>query len=302
MPKLYELLPFVLRWRDNLARGANPKGMVKILADIVEQELGITEGEIAGLKTLTDVDSIQLSLLPMLLELVGGGIDAEWSEEKQRMVAKAVTLLYHAKGMHSSWESRLRLYTETGRFGWEMWKHEVYEAEGNYSPYQDYDHPLKAARFGLSTSKTVYSPVDFDSELSGEKVIDPVRPVHVLPIRAASLSYPNDSVENASDSQDGSAVGSIFDAAPGLDDPGLYLFVCGVDGLEIQQSCVGFCEVSCQAGCTLSACESACQGTCEGLSCQWYCETTCQLSCEYVCMTSCAAGLCQTACMAVAQT
>jgi len=252
MFRLYQLLPAIVRWKDMASRGADVQGVLERVVDAFEEVVVDVESDIERLGNEADVDSIQLRLFPFLVHLVGGQIDAEWSATKRRVVAKTLVSLWRNKATHPSWRAWLQANEAVAHDGWELWKSEIYEAECDYAPYQDYWHPYKAARWDFVDSDD-WTRVSFADSLIGEQLIEVFRPIHVLPRRGIRIQHPSDPLSLASGAFEGTVLGLFPDTAPVLTDPGTYVSppdVCGTSGLELTINCTAFCETACQTACT----------------------------------------------------
>lgn len=302
MLNLYQLLPYWVRLRDNELKGPAVEGAIEQAFYAFQQEAETDESLIAGLLDLVNPDSVRATLLAFLARIVAGTgfVKGDWNDGRRRMVLKALVLLFRDKSTHPSWRALLQVNDEAAHDGWEMWKHQLRE-EDDYSSVENGGHRIKSARFRLVDS-AAYTPVAWADELSGEAVVDPFRPIHVLPLRSLTEQVEADNASHPAETCLGVAGAAIADDAHIFGDTGTYVDEpCGSEGAEIVLTCVGFCETICQLSCT-TACQTACQvGPCEMVGCMTFCQLNCQNACEWTCQTACE-GVCETVCMTVCQT
>lgn len=281
---IYNLLPYILRFRDHLASsGVKDEGNVELWCQCVDEIINDFSEDIEGIRDLEDLDRCPIQFLPLLSRLLGVRPSPDWSEAKKRMFLKAAWVLWRIGGTRQSWVSTLNIRGWTGYFPWELWKSKIYE-EFDYALYPDYDHRYKAARVDIRTPTQnvqpprhgIFSPKDY---------VEPYRPIHVT-LRYDGTSYKY--VAEAPGISDGDDLGDpsqvIFEDLEQID------YSIEAD-YSISFSCIGSCETSCQTQCT-TTCEVTCEyGTCE-TSCESFCEGDCQNICEYDCQTGCE-GTCE---------
>ncbi len=177
--RIYNLLPEIIRTRDQLQKGAEDEGTFQKVIFAVEQVLRETKVDIDGLTDLPDVDETAEEHLPRLAGLLGLSMDGDWSADKQRFFIRSVVALLKLKGTQRSWNAQLKLRGRPGYFPWELWKKDVFEID-DYSLFKDYDHQIKAARVDVRTIVDGDTNPDINNEIAAQSYIESVRPVHVL--------------------------------------------------------------------------------------------------------------------------
>lgn len=296
----YSLLPLVMRLRSETATpNANEESVLQRIVYMLEQEAEVVSDQIDGITDLVQPDECPIAYLPLLARLLGIHYSADWSETKRRLFVKAAGLIWHIKATRLSWTTFLEAHGHEDYFPWELWKSQVYE-EFDYSLWQDYGHPYKAARVDIRR------PWDTTGNhgLFVDSIVEDVRPAHVLLRRPGeyaseeSVTFPTPAdVGYDGEPLDAFLVAATWSDNVGAFDDGSVFFeddypLDGTPGLYIETNCANVtCETSCQGSCT-GSCEMECQyGSCE-VACQTFCQQNCQLSCEYSCQAACE-GTCE---------
>lgn len=313
--RLYYLLPTIMRLKsEQVTPDSGGESVLEKIVYALEEETDVLESQIGGITDLPNTNECPAEYLPLLADLVGIEYEGAWPEEKKRLWVKAADLLWHIKGMYSSWIAYLNTHGYQGYFPWELWKAEIYE-DFDYALYPDYEYRYKAARVDIRKNETDPSP---NHGIYVDDTVEPIRPVHVLLRRPGEYRLDEEEALEAplDVDYDGSLLGDfstnavIEDSAPGFDDGGVDVTgpfttdpdpACSSAGLQVYSYCFNTtCQLACQGTCT-SSCETDCEyGACE-FDCQTFCMQNGQSICDYTCQSSCE-GICQTSCTTECET
>jgi len=326
---LFDLFPLIIRYKDSLALGSpDAEGTLRKITYALEQEAGLTAGEIQELTQLLNVDSCPSGFLLHLSHLLGTrvGPTSLLGDDYPRWLIRNLTSFYKIKGTHFSWSKRFGYLLRTGvdsnlYRAWELWKAIPYEL-GDYSRYLDYTHRLRAARFDLyyldgSGNPAFLAPSDAEPYV--EQAED-LRPVHVI-LRHLHRSIDiEDTITSVTDVIGGVSPPPLFsvsmhfseEVSPGPTDSavdfedigGTDLLLPGPDfEIECTSSCETGCEGYCESTCEWDACEFVCQAGCQFSSEMPDCELDCESSCEGgSCEGGCQIGSCQSGCQGCIET
>ena len=282
MVKLYNLLPAIIRARDQFVRESNAEGVVERIAWVMEQETDTQMDLIAGLSVLLDVDQCEPKYLLYLSALLGFPLGSDRGNSFRRWLTKNLVNLWKIKGTHPSWNKQFLWSLNRVIKAHELWKSEIY-AEDDYSRDEQYDYGMLAARVDLyeedEDGNRTYLPVT-ESTREVYEAVETFRPAHVL-LRQYMTPFSIIDEEAAPTEQTTFSVGAVIEDA---DDE-------FTDEAEFTASCVGTCELACQ---------EYCQTTCESAACEVWCETGCEVSCEYSCEVHCQSNceiVCQAGCI-----
>jgi len=318
---LYDLLPLVIRIRDEQASGAgnNESILNRVVGTVVQDEMDELVALIAGMRNLIQ-PSLTTDLILAILADYLGVTEFSFSEvvvNKREYVADLVdshkirgTLLGILREMNSRNITTLTYIHE-------MWKYirepvDEYILDEMDAPYNT---AIKAARVVFindpgGDGPGVGEPIPSDGSVKGIFAVDQVPfqtanqwreqlnnvfPINVIvPVPVCRIAM-DDTQPAITDSIAGHVYIILNDQYPAIS-----------DGLEIIIQCVASCQVSCQERCeTLceltceTTCETSCQALCEA-DCQAICQTFCQASCEENCQDSCQ-EFCQSNCQTLCQ-
>lgn len=283
---LYELLPLVIRFRDE-----EGGGLLSALFEVLEAEYEVTEGEIRDFLKLHDPETVRFDLLPLLASFLGGDFPYEFSEKRVRQYVKNLVYMYKRKGTIPSWEVRLREFGSPIEIV-ELWKRSLNEI-AEYSDVRDEEHPYRAARVCFrwkGEEDYAYGELcDYGISRYLLEKLESVRPIHVLvPVRKGGASFEEKAVV-ALENLSGKISLSFSDEPEDVS-----------DDFEVSFSCVSACQFSCQEKCEIT-CTLVCRSGCEP-SCTYDCETFCQGVCDNYCQQSCQEGGCEEECQSSCQT
>lgn len=310
---LYDLLPLIIRLRDEEASGAGGQDPIlkRIVGTVVQDETDSMVALIAGMRDLLSVGTTTDLILSLLARYLGL-TEYPFSEvvtNRREYVASLVdshrikgTLLSILRDMNA------RNIAE-GHYIHELWKY-VLNAVDEYVPTAidaPYSTAYKAARvvfiqdpYGEGPPEDGPAPSDgstlgifaenqvpYLTAKGWREDLNNVFPIHVLippPVRRVGV---DDTAPVMTDDLGGQIYVMLDDQYPLIE-----------DDLEIFKQCISVCQVSCQERCE-TLCEFTCETTCE-TACQAQCEEGCQAVCQSFCEASCELG-CQDACQSFCQ-
>lgn len=320
---LYELLPAIIRARDEEASGSattDPllKRVVGTVQDEVDDYIQIVE-EMRNLIRPSLTSALILSLLAKYLGFTEFPF-SEVASNPREYVASEVDG-HKIKGTFLGLLREMNARNiASGHYIQELWKTTV-NAVDEYVPTQadgPYDSIYPAARIvfiedpydegppaggpapsdGSTTGIFVENQAPYSVAKQFRQQLNNVFPIQVIvPTPTERIAF-NDTYNVPTDSLEGTIYVLLND-----------FYAVTQDQLEVITQCVSNCQVSCQERCeTLceltceTTCEQACQALCESdcqaicqTFCQGSCETGCQDPCQNFCQSSCE-GQCQSAC------
>jgi len=298
--QLYELLPYILRYRDEQAK-LGPQGPLESFISILQSEAESTSADIKGLADLIDAEVCDKQFLTYISLFLGTMEDNTKVEAFRRFFCLNLAMMYKKAGTQLSWKQWWKWQIGRSYEISELYKASINET-WHYSKTKDVTTPLKSARYSLADGPYLAcmsgceSGVELDREetLIAQGYIEHDRPIHVIPKKQTSSEDLVDSIAAATEDITGSQVTwSPSDSVPEI-----------TEDMEVATTCLGSCETACEGccetGCQCVACEMSCEAQCESLcetmcqsSCESFCQANCQTWCEFRCEMQCEVQYCQ---------
>lgn len=317
---LYELLPLIIRMRDEEASGAGVDApLLKRIVGTVQDEHDAMVALIAGMRDLINTRTTTDLILSLLGQQLGF-TEFPWATivNEPREYANSQVDGHKVRGCLLGILRDMQARNIADKtYIWELFKTERHAVDDYVVTEEDapYGTADRAARVIFIDDPTevgapVGGPDPSDGSTIGVFAIDQIPystaklyreslnnvfPIHVI-IPVPTIRTAFDDVNSVPTDDLGGVVYALF-----LDN-----YRVDHDELAIITECVANCQVSCQERCE-TLCELTCETTCE-TSCQAECEDSCQATCQNFCQGSCESGcqdpcqnFCQSACEGICQ-
>ena len=330
---IYDLLPLVLRTRDQEASSGPSGPILQRLLGAFQQEADFTEALILGLRELINLETTQNLILGLIARQLGCELPPNLSEFHRRESTKLLVDSYKIKGLVLSWLRAMKMASLGDFTPIELYKSELHERlhysathDPQLYPYRSSRVTFKPAGFRalleslppregpISTecsdhSGLVANQLSYLESLSLLDSLGDIVPIHVLPPVPICITESEDTVKETCDGADGTTIHILHVACTSS---------CQVlCQYRRQPECENKCQVDLQTTYdlyrdeleTTITCKGVCQGPCQSkceygpgceLGCVTSCEPTCQLACESKCQIQCE-FFCQEECESTCQ-
>lgn len=146
---MYDLLPLIIRMKDEEASGGMGDPILKQVLDVFQEEIQIADVLIKGIRQLLNVASLDTSMLPLVNGLLGSSYYDGWTDDLKHFFSSEAVALHKIKGTKFSCD-KLLAYRSRRRYSIsEVYKSQVEGEKGDYSLTKDSGHAYRAARVAV---------------------------------------------------------------------------------------------------------------------------------------------------------